>query len=356
MKSDAKVILISGPEPTLRERKLKEILTDFETGPDDFDFESMMADVRGPADWVGAASTTPFLGDKRTILVRHLLRSGHPDDHEAHHLNSLSDLPETGRMILMIDQESGDDSKQKTLDNHAKAWERFVKKINGLVISELFDLKKIEELVVAEAKSHGKTISRSAANSIVERTAQSLTLALEETAKAAIYVGDKDTIREEDVEASVMTTRDWNVFKMIDAAIAGRLGEAQRHLQILVASSNKPEDSAFRNIFPNLHTQLRLLWQARLFIEARVDPASPTGELQAMLPDKPNFCKEQDWKRKKNMALARSITLPQIGLCLRELADADARLKGQLPSIQARDTLEFMLQRVSMHLAKSVRN
>ncbi len=67
-------------------------------------------------------------------------------------------------------------------------------------------------------------------------TGGSLSRSIEELEKLAIYVGESDSIREEDVKVVVVPSREWNVFKLCDAIVRDNAGEAMRQLRILVES------------------------------------------------------------------------------------------------------------------------
>ncbi|HRJ27968.1 MAG TPA: DNA polymerase III subunit delta [Fimbriimonadaceae bacterium] len=354
----AQFVLISGEESSLREQALHQLLELWESGPDDFDCESVVASERGPRDWIQTASTTPFLGTHRTVVVRHLLRLGSPRDVDASVWKELGELPETGRILLVVDDEVGDESKQRDLASLATSWEKAVSGLKSKarpgyaeVVLAKIEVGQIQEYLVQAAAQAGKTLSRASASLLIEKTAQSVTLASEELQKLILYVGDEKQIREADIEASVITTREWNVFKMLDATLAGRLPEAHRHLRILMQSNQKAEETAFRSILPTLHSQLRLLWQARIYLDSNVSPGADSSSLSHLMPERPNLAKEPEWKRNRIMQSARSIRFGQLSQAFRELADADARLKGQLDlGATGYEALELLLLRLQHHL------
>lgn len=328
-----RVVMIEGDEPTLRRRALDALLAAAGTGPEDFDFETFSADSRTPIEWIGAASTIPFMSPRRTVLVRHLLRADAPDK------VNLKSVPESGLVILVADEETTvDESRLQRLGSISKAWEKHVKAAGGTVVSCSSDPKTLEPLIRQEAKALGKDLSTVAAKRLLEMTGGSYSRANDELAKLALYVGDAGAIREEDVLAATSPSRDWNVFKLVDAVVAGQATTALSHLRVLVSGKGKADDAAQRHILPQLHRQFRLAWQARCTLDGK----APSEHL----PDRHNLSKESSWSADRAMRLGRALSLSQIARCLNELALADAKLKGLEPSASAMETLELLVLRI----------
>lgn len=326
-----RLIFIGGDEDFLRRRFLRQVLDLSGITPDDFDFESFLADSRPPMDWVASASTTPFMGERRTVVVRQVLRV---DPKEFPNFA----LPETARLILVADEESGGDDKQRRLGTLHKNWDALVKKLKGASLIASSDSKQTPNLIRDEAKALGKQMSMPAANLLVEITGGSLTRCLEEIEKLAAYVGDRDTIKESDIRLVATPSREWNVYNMVDAAIAGNTGDAIRQLRILTESATKADEAAQRAILPALIRQFRLIWQARVAIEG-----GGIGVVREQFPDRPSLATEAHWSSDRAMRNAKKLTRHQIQICFQLIADADSRLKGALPAYTAMETLERLL-------------
>lgn len=339
--SKATVVFIGGNEDALRRKALTALLDEVGSGPDDFDFESFLADSREPSAWLGAASTSPFLGDHRTVIVRHVLRA-----EEAMDAAALKALPPTARLVLVADDEPGDENKQRRLATVRKHWETAVEKSGGVVVRADADAKTLRGALRDEAKSRGKSLTPTAADVLVEMTGASFSRATDELEKLLLFVGEGDEIREADVRLVTTASREWNVFSMIDAAVGGQPSEALRQLRILIGSATRAEEAGQRSILPMLSRQFRLLWQARACIEAGASPDRAPEEVRGAFLARPNLAQERPWPQGKAMDVARSLSYAQIGACLREVALADARLKGQLPGFSGLDTLERLLLRI----------
>lgn len=332
----ARVAMLSGDEDALRTRALQELVA-AATMEDDFDLQVMDAGESTAMEWSASAGTTPFLSSRRTVVVRHLLRLDDID------LKGWANLPETALIILVADEEGGDDNRQRHFSSLRGQWEKAVKAVGGHVEEFKTDPKQLVESIRQEANRLGKKMSPKAGETLVEMCGANLSRALDELEKLSLYVGNADAISETDVRNVALPSREWNVFRMVDAAITGDGGEALRQLRILVGSATKAEDAAFGRILPTLHRQLRLIWQARMMIEAKVDPESPPESFVAQLPENPSLLKQAPFVRGKAMRAARNASFNQLSQCLQIMCDADARLKGMLPSYSGMETLEQML-------------
>lgn len=332
----SKVVMLSGDEDALRSRALQELVT-AATLEDDFDIEVVDAGETGPTQWSASAGTAPFLSSRRTVIVRHLLRC------DGIETAGWKDLPETALMVLVADDESGDDSKQSRLTTLRGHWEKAVKASGGHIEVFKTDPKQVVESIRQEAIRFGKKMSPKAAETLAEMCGGSLSRALEELEKLALFVGSNEQISDVDVRDVAMPSREWNVYKMVDAAFNGDGGEALRQLRILVGSSTKAEDAAFARILPTIHRQLKLIWQAKLILNAKANPEDPPDSVTRLFPDNPSILKQAPFVRNKAMRSARTVNLKQLAQCFQILSDADSRLKGQLPSFSGMESLEQML-------------
>ncbi len=339
--------MLSGDEDILRIRALQE-LSHAATLEDDFDLQVMDAGENGPMDWSASAGTTPFLSSRRTVVVRHLMRR---DEIET---AGWANLPATALMVLVADDETGDDSKQSRLGTLRGKWEKAVKAVGGHVEEFKTDPKQLAESIRQEAIRLGKKLSPKAAETLAEMCGSNLSRALEEVEKLALYVGAGEQISESDVRFVALPSREWNVYSMVDAAMSGNGGEALRQLRILVGTVNKAEDAAFSRILPTVHRQLRLIWQARMALDAKVNIEDPPQAFLDQLPDNPNIMKQAPFVRGKALRAARNVGLDQLSACMEIVCDADARLKGMLPSFSAMETLEQMLLKMMEALRQPV--
>lgn len=341
---DHRVLLLSGAEDVLRREALAEIRS--QLGDDDgFDTESFVAGEIDPQNWMASAGTLPFLAQRRTVFVRHLLRLD-PKDTLASIEASMIGLPGSSLLVLVADDEPGDDERQRTLDRRRTAWEAGVKKVQGYVFDPKTDTKELHRMVRDRLAESGLTLSDRALSSLIEMTGGSLGRALEEADKLRLYVEPGATVQAGDVQAVVVPSRDWNVYRLVEAIVSGHLGQAMQQLRNLVGSSNKADSAAFQQIFPTLSSQFKLIWQARLCQEARCSPQAPSDEVRPLLPMKGDISKEREWRIRPAVFAAKRLDLPRLADCLDVLAEADARMKGQGASFSAIETLEQTVMRL----------
>ncbi|HEY0866811.1 MAG TPA: DNA polymerase III subunit delta [Fimbriimonas sp.] len=343
-----RLIFLHGEEETLWRRMLDELLQEAGLAKDDFDLQSITSDSAPSTEWISGAGIAPFLAQRRTVVVRNILRTDptniKPQD--------LASLPESALLILVADEESGSEDKVNRMKTTVlKGWLKLVDKAGGIALEFKPDAKRCREAVIAEAKNLGKSVTPSAVDTLVEMTGGSQTRAIDELHKLDIFAGSADRISDSDVRDVVVPSREWNVFKMVESTLDGNVPEALRQLRILVSSPAKAPDTAFRSILPTVSTQLRLIWQGRLLIERGLTPQRVSAEVAAMLPTRPNLISERDWRQNRIMATARKATFEKLAACFQILSDTDSRLKGQLPSFDPIETLELMVLEMSGTLA-----
>lgn len=332
-------MLLTGTEDGLRVRGLHALLR--AADPDaSLELEQFEGGQRPAEDWLAAAGTAPFLSERRSVVVRHLLRAGSAEEALAEPHVRLANLPPTSLLILVADEEGGDDRKNARL---RAAWEKAVRSANGYVEEFKINPKSLRVLLKKEVESRGKKISDRAIDTLLEMTGDSSSRALEELDKAILFAGDEDTVRETDIQAVAIPSREWNVYKMVDAALAARVGPAMHQLRVLVGSQAKAEGAAFQFVLPTLSRQLRLAWQARLCVEGGTSPSNAPEAIASLFPSTPNLQKMQPWAQDQAMGLGRRLNFDQLRSMLQIVSDADARLKGLLPGFSAMETLERML-------------
>lgn len=334
-----RVVLIAGEEDFVRRRALDQLKAHLEADPD-LEVEHFEAGIGGPAEWVAAASTLPFLGDRRVVVVRRLLRQ--------EPVALPKDLPETALLVLVVDEEqASDEGRRRKLESHQTGWVKQVQAAGGLVFQATSDPKQLRQALKDEAKAHGLKFGPQAVDLLVEMSGGSLGRALDELQKVALFVGDGDTITERHVDAVVVASREWNVFRLVEAALGGRTSEALEQVRVLAGGSGKMQEQLFGRVFPEVLRQLRLIWQARMCVEARVQPKQAPASIKQGFPGKPNIASAHDFVVQKSMALASKTSFEKLGRCYQLLCDAEAEMKGALPSADALDSVERMVVAMS---------
>lgn len=310
----------------------------------------VLADQKQPKDWVACASSVPFICDRRIVIVRNLLRvdplevwDAKPKAKDHPFVLEIKSLPTTAMLILVADDETGDEDRQRRLETISKRWIELIQSGGGMVTSLVTDAKKVVEQLRTKAKEAGKQLSPSAAILLVEMTGGSFTIGLAELEKAILFVGNSEAITDSVIRAVVAPEQEYNVYQLVDAIVAGDAALAIKQMRVLIGSRDKMESQAFSRIFPTVARQFRMIWQARLCIEDNCPASNPSSKVLSLLPSKPRISEERDWPREKAVKAARKLRFEQIGSVFKELVAADARIKGMLPAYNTVDTVERMV-------------
>lgn len=334
---DSKVVLLTGSEPALLRAALDDLIAEAGLQKDDYDLEEFFADGSQPNEWLASVGTFPFLAPKRTVIVR----SAQKVKVEDVSLASLQSLPETALLIFVHSVDSGDDQKQ-TGGSKKASLEKLITSVGGTIGKFDADPKKTSDMIRQEIMKRGKKIQPRTLELLVEMTGGSFSSALEELDKAFLY-SEEETISEHTIKTVVVASRDYNIWRMIDDLVAGKVGESLKQLQIVLGSKEKIEDFAFSKLFPLISRQLKLLYQGRICIEHGCRPDSAPPEVLALLPAKPNLCTISSYVQGSVMRSAQNLSLTQIVEAMEEVAKADAAIKGLGTSFSAMDTIERLV-------------
>jgi len=333
----SKVVLLGGEEELLLRRSVKELLAQVAPEGDDFDLMTLDADAASPEEWFAAAGTAPFLAERRTCVVRRLLRCDEPER------LALKALPDYALLILVADDEGGDELKRRKQQTLRAKWQKHVTAASGYSHFFESDGKSLPSLLRKEAQDLGAALTPGAASLLAEMVGGSLSRGLGELEKLAVYAEPGTQISEKVVREVVVPSREWNIFRLVECVVAGDVAGAFQQLQILVVSPTKADDAAHGSVLPMMHRQLRFMWQARILVEAKASVDNVPDWVKSQLPDRPSILKEPPYRLGKLMSFARQISFATLTNCLQILSDADAKLKGMLPASSAMETLEQTL-------------
>lgn len=334
---NGRVVLLSGSEPALLRAAIDDLISEAGLQKDDYDLEEFFADSSHPGDWLASVSTFPFLAPKRTVLVRNAQKAKVDDIS----VPSLQALPETALLVFIHNNESADDQRQ-TGGSKKASLEKLVTSVGGTVGKFDADPKKTSDMVRQEILKRGRKIQPKTLDLLIEMTGGSYSYTMEELEKVFLY-SDEETISDHTIKTVVVASREWNVWRMIDALTSGNIQESLKQLQIVIGSKNKVEDVVFSQLFPLISRQLRFLYQGRICIENGCRPESAPPNIKALFPSKPNLGSERPFVQGAVMRSAQNLSLKQIVEAMEELAKADAALKGLGTSFSAMDTIERLV-------------
>jgi DNA polymerase-3 subunit delta len=327
--------LIHGDEAFLRQRLLREILETAGASEGDLDYEEIIAGTSKLIDWVSAASTVPFMADRRTVVVRQLLRAEVPEGEKAVEL--LRQIPTTGCLVLVVDDEVGESTRQESL---IKAWSAAVKKAEGAIHLAAIKKGELGPELQRFFHAHQKQIAPNALAELMDMTGGNLSAAMSEAEKLILYVGDSKSISAADVRLVTTPSREWRAFAYTDAIVHGRAAEALNHLRTLAGKVQRADEAGPRFVVPMIHRQIRLLWQARALLDTGATPDNAQTQAPESLVAQHNLATAHDFVKTKTMQQARKVTMSQVCHAMDELCDLDARLKGILPVWDQMEALE----------------
>lgn len=271
---------------------------------------------------IAAASSYPFMGDKRLVLVEGMLTwyarksAGKTGKQELDLLaGALPTLPETARVVF-AEYEPLEDShpilKLATSNPHG-----FVKRFTPPADTTSWITKRVSDF--------GGQIEPSAAAALAAVMGSDLRAIESECYKLLTYVGMDRPIREADVALLTSYVPEVNVFEIVDA-IAKR--DAVQSLKLIhhVLENTKQEPLSLLGM---INRQFRLLLQTREVLDAGANPRQ-LPELQRVPQSKKEFLIRQ----------AQTFSLEQLELIYHRLVEYDFDIKqGHIKDDLALDLL-----------------
>jgi len=182
----------------------------------------------------------------------------------------------------------------------------------------------------ARARAHGKRVDADAAKRLADCVGVNLPILDQSLAKLALYVGSRDTIAQQDVEAIVEDLPVTTVFKLTDAVGSKEPGKALRVLDALLAQNSEPA-----YILSMVRWALERLINARTLLDLR-QPADAIAKALHLKPG--NYAVEQTIKH------ARNRTRRELLRCFSLLLQAD--LDSKTSAMDPRAALEHLLIRL----------
>lgn len=187
----------------------------------DFNLDRLRAEESGSEIVVGRAETLPVMAKRRVVAVSDIDR-WKAGEHERllHYLKN----PSKGTVLLLAS------SKLDRRTNFAKTLE---------ALKQVWRFRKLErpelaKTLTAHARKEGKKLAPAAAEELVVRAGEDLRLLLTELGKLIAFVGDRDTIGEEDVAAATAGAGMSDVFAFADSLGRGDLGRSLERLQLML--------------------------------------------------------------------------------------------------------------------------
>ncbi|MBR0381875.1 MAG: DNA polymerase III subunit delta [Eubacterium sp.] len=223
-----KVYLFTGDEGYLLKQAGK-MLRRALTGPDDtmnyMAYANEFVDIPALKD---LADTFPFFAPKRLIVLdsTDILKTG-----KDAFLSLMKDMPDT-TVLLILEAEA---------DKRTKAY-KWIKK-NGYTAEFLKKNQSEDDLIRTVAlwlRQSGKKIRKEDALYILSRAGTDLFTLKNETDKLAAYLGDRDEVTREAIDAILSVETENRIFEMTDAVSAGNTKKALKQFEDLMVLKEQP--------------------------------------------------------------------------------------------------------------------
>ncbi|MCU0913701.1 MAG: DNA polymerase III subunit delta [Planctomycetes bacterium] len=251
------------------------------------------------ADVLDELRTTPFLTDRRVVVVRGA------DSFVSKHRDLLEKYFEkpaaTGILVLTV---AGWDARTRLA--------KMLPKVGALIeLTPPPRWKLPDHLVQHAAGKHQIRLNKDAAELLIELTGEELAQLYNEVEKLTLFARGEKVIRVDHVEALIGHHRMYDAFEVIDAMIAGQAGQAVTRLRHMFAEDKAAEYTAVGAFA----FHLRRMFQAKALLEKRVNPVQIAKQLRI-------------WSNKDRFfAQLQRISLAQIAAFLEELAALDHATK-----------------------------
>lgn len=260
--------LFEGTEEYIKQQALKQLCqTLLPAGLEEMnrsDLENPDADTL-----VAAAETLPFLGEKRLVIVREcaLVTSGRKaeDEQAAAAITAyLERIPPTTCLVFYVKGKADGRKKLYSL----------LKKKNAIVDFSPMNDVECADWARRAMRRMGKKLDGDTAGQLVFTVGRDAALLRQEMDKLVSYLGERDTVRPEDIDAVCTRSTECTVFQMVDAQVAGRTAAAFSLLHDMVlAGENRV------GILAMLLRQYRILYHMRCLLDERTPPSSQAALL-----------------------------------------------------------------------------
>lgn len=288
-----------GEDDYRREQALEQLLDALlPEGARDLNLEQIRPGEAETGSILGSARTLPFLSGCRVVLIRGADALSREQQEEL--LSYLDDPSPTTCLVLAA----------MRLDLRTRLAAVLQKK--GVVQRfDRLEAGSLKESLLAAARAQGKRLSLEAINLLIPLVGDDLRQLIYSVEKAALFVGDREEIGPQDIEALVGETRARSIFELTDAVGARDLEVAVRCLTGLLDSGEEP-----LAILGMLARQVRLLLRTKAL---QVQATSSGAMARALgLPPRVVATLERH---------AGSLSWQQLSRALRCLSRADLAIK-----------------------------
>jgi DNA polymerase-3 subunit delta len=260
--------------------------------------------------------TLPFLTERRVVLVKGADKFV-SENREL--LERYFDNPcPTGVLILAVSSWPARTKLAKRLSSVGKL----------LSIAQPRRWQLPHRLVQYASDAHEKSLTKAAAELLIELTGDELVRLYGEVDKLALFAHSEKSITEQHIESLIGHNRMFGVFAVIDAVIAGNIAQAIYRLRTMFAEDKTAEYT----VVGAFAFHFRRMFGAKVLLENGVGSAEIASRLR-IWGDKDSF-----------FAQLRKVSLKRIGSILQQLAATDYAIKtGRAKAAVAAEQLVLRL-------------
>lgn len=267
------------------------------------------------------AQALPFLGSGRLVMVRNIDHL--PNDQQKKLAAAIATVPPMNHLVLI----TGEAETGKKAAKVAADLQKGIDKQGTIYDCSSLTDEEAAQWVREQVAGWEQRIEPAALSLFLARTGTELRRIQIEVDKLSLMVGERGTIRVQDVELLTPKLAEESVFHLTDA-IAAR--DAGRTLAILRELMEDQLESPFR-IFPMVVRQFRLVWQTKVLLDAgwkpRQDPAN-FPQAVALLPEQNALGQIGGWMGGKLAGPARQMSWEQLTNAYQALLECDMASKA----------------------------
>ena len=276
----------------------------------DFNLETFDAKSSSLNQWIGSVKTLSFLGGTKLVVVRNLHEVfSSQKDLEELNLKALIDYAQTpvAEACLIITADKVDRRLKliKTLTELKSAVCCEAPQNNA-------EKKRLWPWVQARAKESGYSISKNAAESLVNRAGDRPGILVQELEKLLVYAGKNKSISESDITEIIGETKQEIVWDLNEALMEKQTERALKLLHKQLDQGVAPEQ-----ILGAISTQIRTVWEVKNYQKQR-HPANQIAKKMGAHP----------FAVQKALKHTQKFSVQQLRRCHAELVQADRSLKS----------------------------
>ena len=276
----------------------------------DFNLETFDANSSSLNQWIGSVKTLPFLGGTKLVIVRNLHEVfSNKKDLEELNLQALIDYAKTplaeACLVITADKVDRRIKLIKTLTELKSAVCCEAPQNNA-------EKNKLWPWIQARAKESGYSISKNAAESLVNKVGDRPGTLVQELEKLLVYAGKNKSISESDITEVTGETKQEIIWDLNEALMGKQTERALKLLHNQLEHGVAPEQ-----ILGAISTQFRTVWEVKNYQEQR----HPANQIAKKMGAHPVTVQ-------KALKHTQKLSVQQLRRCHAELVQADRNLKS----------------------------